>query len=322
MMWRNRILSASIVLGLTALFMFQYPEPLVRAEYSYFFLMTLGYAHFLGGAAASRSRMRAFVPRGVPSGLFAAFLATAVVTLFVTYVSVVQARGLYLYLPLFPPLLALSLWHTAENDLAMQRAYEIGSLRIGAIPRDPDHHLLALGATLLLLAVGIATLNGNSFSGFAVGVDNSWVRLLGAVCGVALGVRSRRWPRRLLATGMIGAALWTPRSTAWLSFGDFFFIVMLYHFVSWLILFADRARANPSESWVLWRRLLVVHLPPILVSGVLLLPHPLLVQLRFLIFVPVIYLFWSLAHITQTVILRGFEASDAGPVAVDGMTVR
>ncbi len=320
MMWRNRILSASIVLAFTGLFMVKFSEPLVRAEYSYFFLMTLGYAHFLGGAVASRARMQAFVPQGVPAGLFLGFVGATLLTGFVAYVSFVQALGLYLYLPLFLPLLALALWHTVENDLGMQRAYAAGSFRIGPIPRDADHHLISIGGTLILLAVGIGTLNGNSFSGIGLGVDNTPVRLLAAACAVAVTLRGPTLQRRLLALGLLGAGLTVPRSITWLSFGDFFFITMLYHFVSWLILFADRAHANPAERWQLWRRLLLVHVPPMLVSAVLL--HPALTQLRFILFMPVIYLFWSLAHITQTAILRRLETRDAGPIAVDGMAVR
>ncbi len=156
-MWRNRVLSLCVVLGFTGIFMGLCPTPLRRAEVSYFFLMTLGYAHFLGGAVASRERMRVFVPRGMPAGLLLGFLIVLVVTGFVGYVAFVQSLGSALYLPLFIPLLSLSLWHTVENDLSMQLAYRASSLRIGPIPRDLGHHLLSLCLSLLLLAFGIGS---------------------------------------------------------------------------------------------------------------------------------------------------------------------
>ena len=154
-------------------------------------------------------------------------------------------------------------------------------------------------------------MNGNSFSGFAAGVDNSPIRFLAVVCALPLMVRGPTLQRRLLGLGLAGAGIAIPRSVAWLAFGDFFFITMLYHFVSWLILFADRARANPGERRRIWLRLLGVHVPPLLVSAALLLPHPALAQLRFLMFLPVIYLFWSLGHILQTALLRGIESRES-----------
>jgi len=80
----------------------------------------------------------------------------------------------------------------------------------------------------------------------------------------------------------------------------------LYHLVSWLLFFVDRARAlrlrgEPGEARRLRTRLLWAHGPPIALAVVLArLSGETVSSLHGLLFAPGPYLFWSVLHVLQT----------------------
>jgi hypothetical protein len=105
----------------------------------------------------------------------------------------------------------------------------------------------------------------------------------------------------------------------WLSFGDFFTLVVLYHLVGWLVFFADRARRlEGQDRRRLLARLGLVHLPPAALAGLLLAwTPPGLAGLRELVFGPGVYSFFALLHVLQTAWIRvpesrGREVRHAG----------
>jgi len=257
---RNRLATSSAVAGFLLATHALWPDPQARAERQYLFVITLGYGHLLGAALFGRRRTASLVPRGTPRPLHGAFVAASVANLFALYAWLSNAS-----LAIFLPLLAVSLWHIVENDLALGRASQEG-LALGALPRSLGQQLTALGTTALLLAAGKFLLSH------------------------------------------------PPRGPRDLSFGDFFSAVTLYHLVQFLVLFADRARAQPrrSKRRRLWLRLAWVHGPPASVCVALLLPpgHR-FAALRYAIFSPQIYLFWSVLHVAQTVAARGLERRPA-----------
>jgi hypothetical protein len=308
---RNRLLTASLVASFLLATRALWPNPQVRAEHQYLLVITLGYGHLIGAAVFSHRRLRNLVPTGVSPRLFWAFVATTVADLFALYAWLSNVSILF-----FLPLLAVSLWHIVENDLALGRSDGEG-LALGALLRRLDARLAALGATALLLALGQSLLGpgemGPALAGSAVArFGNAPARIGAAVCGVALAGMGRR---RSTGIALAGASLCLPGGAArGLSFGDFFSAVTLYHLIQFLVLFADRARAmaDPAARRRLATRLAWVHLPPaILCIALVLEPDGRLATLRYAVFSPAIYLFWSVLHVGQTLAVRGLEPGAA-----------
>ena len=79
----------------------------------------------------------------------------------------------------------------------------------------------------------------------------------------------------------------------------------MYHAVSWILFSLDRARALPRQhaSRLRWR-LLGVHAVPLAVNAAL---WPTLGTSELQASLPLVYLFWSVAHAFQTALSRGFE---------------
>jgi hypothetical protein len=100
----------------------------------------------------------------------------------------------------------------------------------------------------------------------------------------------------------------------WLSFGDFFTMIVLYHLVGWLVFFVDRARRLEGRGRrQLLARLALVHLPPAAFAGLLLAwAPPGVAGLRELVFGPGVYSFFALLHVLQTAWVRGCEARHGG----------
>ena len=263
---RNRLVTSIAVAAFLLATHALWADSQVRAERQYLFVITLGYGHLLGAAVFGRRRIAELVPPAAPRSLTAAFVAVGLTDLFALYAWLSNIS-----LAIFLPLLAGSLWHIAENDLALGRADREG-LALGALPRSLGHQLAALGTAVLLLALGRFLLQPAP---------------QGSIAGV-------------------------------FSFGDFFSAVTLYHLVQFLVLFADRARALPlrAERRRLWRRIAWVHVPPALVCvALLLVPGHGLAGLRYAIFSPQIYLFWSVLHVAQTIAVRGIERRPARALA-------
>jgi hypothetical protein len=162
-------------------------------------------------------------------------------------------------------LLFASVWHTVENDLQLARAYR-GGLRLGALPRAARHHALALIGTLLVGSAALATPDGSAFLRFHT-----------------------------------GAAL----PVLFASLDDIAIAVILYHEVSWLLFFLDRARRLPGAAARTLRwRLVWIHALPVAIGALAGQWLPVFwgyaVSLHF-------YLFWSAAHVLHTAWARGLE---------------
>jgi hypothetical protein len=93
-----------------------WPDAHERAAAQYHFVLTLGYGHLIGAALPA---LRRTLARGALA--CAALLSTAA-TAFSLYAAAVAA-----WPPLVLALVALSVWHIAENDLAMGRALGSGT---------------------------------------------------------------------------------------------------------------------------------------------------------------------------------------------------
>ena len=315
--WSNRLVTASGVATFVLATRVLFPDPQIRAENQYLFVITLGYGHLIGAAAFSLRRMADLVPSGVSRRLFSAFVAVSVANLFALYAWLSNISTAF-----FLPLLAVSMWHIVENDLALGSAYA-ERLALGALPRSLERHLASFGITAVLLAAGQAILTPAEYgpalaaSPFAR-AGSAPMRIAAAACGLALFATRRR---RGLRIALAGASVVLPADVArWISFGDFFSAVTLYHLVQFLVFFADRARALPDTAARRQHalRLGSVHLPPAaLCVALLLLPGERLAALRYAIFSPAIYLFWSVLHVGQTLATRGIERRPApAPQAV------
>jgi len=311
--WRNRGTSTGLVAAFLLATRGMLPEPDARAFWQYLFTITLGYGHLIGALVFGSARHTAAGDGAGAGALRRAFAVTSTLTLFAAYTWALNQVEL-----LFIPLLALSVWHTVENDLGLARAYQAG-LRLGPLPRSLPHHLLSLATSaLLILAAGMTPL----WLPYTERIQASWpgqlgvggLRLFCVVCGAVLIARGPRLPGALLVLG--GLAL-SAGIGAHVTFADLFVAVTLYHLVSWLVFFADRAGrlsrgGRPAEARALWRRIGWVHLPPALLCVALLLPAAEgLAALRFALFSPAIYLFWSVLHVAQTAWSRGVERSAA-----------
>ena len=309
--WSHRLLTSSLVASFLALAHALWPDAEARAENQYLFVITLGYGHLIGAAVFSRRRLRELAPVGVSPRLFGCFAAVGVANLFALYAWLSNVSVAF-----FLSLLSVSLWHIVENDLALESAYD-RELALGALPRGLDRQLASFGITALLMAVGQASLTPADYgpalaASPLVGAGRAPMRIAAAACGLALFATRRR---RGLAVALAGASLVLPADLARsLPFGDFFSAVTLYHLVAFLVLFADRARRLPDRAARrhLALRLGWVHLPPAaLCVALLLAPGARLAALRYAIFSPAIYLFWSVLHVGQTLAARGIERRPA-----------
>jgi len=128
--WRNRVLTTSLVAVFLLASRWLWPEPQTRAERQYLFVITLGYGHLIGACAFARRHAAGLVPAGVAPPLFWSFAAVSVANLFALYAWLSNLSAIS-----FLPLLAVSMWHIVENDLALGRAYQKG-LALGVLPRS------------------------------------------------------------------------------------------------------------------------------------------------------------------------------------------
>jgi hypothetical protein len=170
-----------------------------------------------------------------------------------------------LQLVVLAPMLLVSAWHVVENDLALARAYR-SELRLDPIPRDAAHHAIALVATAVLGLLALATPTGAYYL-------------------------TRQW----------GAALPFQLTTV----PDLATAVLMYHAVSWILFFVDRAKAlpEPEASRLRWR-LLWLHAVPLALNAGLYLWVP---AVHVYAAAPTLYLFGSVLHVVQTACVRGLE---------------
>jgi hypothetical protein len=150
--WRARILTASLVGGFVAATHALWPEPRLRAERQYLLVITLGYGHLIGAASLARRRRVRARPAGPSRLLVRVAVFVGALDLFALYAWLSIRSAAFLL-----ALLAASLWHIVENDLALARAYR-GSLALGALPLSLGHSLAALALTALLGVAGAMAL--------------------------------------------------------------------------------------------------------------------------------------------------------------------
>ncbi len=267
-MGRNRVRAVLVVGGFLGLLYWLSARPDERIAWLYLVALPLGYGHLIGAAVFSRSRTRrSRGPRG--SGLLpSAFAGSSVLSLLAIYtwalhVPVLQALVLV-------PMLLLSAWHIAENDLALGRAYR-SDLRLGPVTRSLRHHGIALALTA---GVGLAALSTGEGASLSYAFFGGWI---------------------------------APRQT-WLTLDELASGVLLYHAVSWLLFFEDRARALRPRAAIEAARLrwhvFTLHAAPLALNAALYLWLP---AVHFYVAAPSLYLFWSVFHALHTAAVRGLE---------------
>jgi len=307
--WRNRLVTAGLVVGCLGGFALALPERDAREQALYLLVISVGYGHLIGAVVFGRRRLAALRPRSVASPLFWSLVVATTANAFALYAWVGRSTSV-----VFVPLLAVSVWHIAENDLGLARAYRHG-LRLGPVGRGPSERASAIGITAVVVALALATLAPEDSRALLTGTGldgvGSLVCRVGAgSCGLLL-LFSRRgaWRAPILGAALVGIAALIPDripATSGVRFGDVFSGVTLYHLVSWLVFSMDRARAVGGEQGVrAVRRLVGVHVAPLTVcAGLLGWSDPGALVLQEALFSPAIYLFWSVLHVIQTAIVR------------------
>ena len=140
---RFRLITTAVVAVLLVASHAALPDVRERAFAQYAFVITLGYGHLLGAALGVRWHRE----RSLLGG---AFGVVTIATLFAVYV---EALAAWSWLGL--PLLALSVWHFTENDVALAEALRTGCA-VGPLPRDAKTHGVALAAAALVVACAVA----------------------------------------------------------------------------------------------------------------------------------------------------------------------
>jgi hypothetical protein len=165
-------------------------EAETRTYLQYLFVITLGYGHLLGAALGARGGVRV-------SPLTRIFMVTTIATGFALYVEGVRAWSGLAF-----ALLALSVWHFTENDVAMARALCTGAA-LEPLPRNGRAQLLPIAAAATLVCAALVAspdpgLLGDLFSAATLFHQAGWLVFL-----VARGTR----PLRLLALHAPAVAL-------------------------------------------------------------------------------------------------------------------
>jgi hypothetical protein len=312
--WRNRLVTAGLVVGCLGGFTLAWPDRDAREQALYLLVISVGYGHLIGAVVFGRRRLAALRPRSVASPLFWSLVVATTANVFVLYAWIGRSTSV-----LFVPLLAVSVWHIAENDLGLARAYRHG-LRLGPVGRGLTERVSALGITALVVALALATLSPDDTQALLAGTGleragNLAYRVGAATCGFLIFFSTRgAGSTRVLGAVVVATAAVIPDTiplTSGVGFSDVFSAVTLYHLVSWLVFSADRARAEGGQQAASTvGRLFAVHVPPVAVCGGLLWwPDPGAVLLQKALFSPAIYLFWSVLHVVQTALARRSAAA-------------
>ena len=188
---------------------------------------------------------------------------------------------------------------------------------MGPLPRSRDHQIAAIVGAALLAAIGqqlLAPAAGEALLGgkLAAELGQALLRVVALGGGSWLTARSRGGTRAFgAAVALATGTLWlVPSLLSNVSFGDFFSALTLYHLVQFLLFFVDRVRSLPDRAVrrARIRTFAWVHAPAFAVcTGLVLLPGEELAALRYALFSPSIYLFWSVLHVAQTLVVRGLE---------------
>jgi hypothetical protein len=300
---RNRAASAGLVGLYVAAAGIALPDEARRGALHYLVVATIGWGHLLGslrlGRVASRSALRA------------ACLAVALANALLLYLLALER-----WPALVLGMLAISVWHAAENDAALEQAYANGH-RLGPPSRSTGARLAGAGPTLLVVALAGGALPPAELGPLLaasplVAAAPALAAAGAATAGLALVAGGERRRLGLLLAGA-GSALCAFGAPSALAFADVFAAASLHHLVSWLLLLAGRARADsredPGRARLLLRRVAAAHAAPVLVLWLLPLAGPGAAALRTWLLAPPLYLFASLLHVAYTARLRGAGAS-------------
>jgi hypothetical protein len=263
--WANRAASAALVAGYLAAAAFAIPDAERRAALHYAVVTGFGYGHLLGAAKLPGS-----------SALARACWALGVVNALLLYGLAIER-----WPALVLALLAVSVWHTVENDLALGAAYAAHH-RLGPHPLRLAALAPCAAGTALVLALSAATLGPGEIAPI--------------LDGVPLAAAAHR---ALLALGMARR----------IHFGDVFAAATLHHLVSFALLLAARARALARRDRGAGERLALraaaCHAIPIALLAILPLAGPEAGAARSALLSPAHYLFVSVLHVLQTTARRG-----------------
>jgi hypothetical protein len=218
--------------------------------------LPLGYGHLLGAWLFARRARRPQLAGSLLTGL-------TLLNLLAAYLWALRRPGLA---PgVLVPMLLISAWHIAENDLALARAGR-EDLRLGRVPRAAGPH-------------GVA-----------------------AVWAAAIGLLALTTPAGAHVSMQALGRLTLPVQHA-LSLEEIASAVLLYHAVAWVVFFERRARAMPrAPAWRLRRRLLLLHALPLAASAACFLWLP---GVHAWLASPALYLFASVLHAFHTAAARG-----------------
>jgi hypothetical protein len=241
---RFRLVTVSLVATFLVASHLASREAEARSYGQYLFVITLGYGHLLGAALGARRGARV-------SPLTRAFVAATIATGFALYV-----EGVTAWPGLAFALLALSVWHFTENDVAMARALRTGAA-FEPLRRDGRAQLLPIAvATAIVAAALVASPEpgplGDLFSAATLFHLVGWLVFL-----IARGAR----PLRLLALHappfVLCGLLLAWRSDAAQELREWVFSPAIYlywaslHVVHTIVLRRSSGRAGP----VTWLRI-------------------------------------------------------------------
>lgn len=314
--WRNRLLSATTVLIYMMLTQLLIADPIGRADFHYGTVITLGYGHLLGAAFFGRERLLGALTQAAkrmtgkreewlehlsPDALSRLVWLCLLILLLLIYAgySFLLSWGAGLALAM----LAISTWHSVENDLALESTYG-SQLRLGALSISPARHLSAVGITAVLLAWGSAAVFEHSAAAWAVYA----LRATATLCGAFMVLRAKGSRSEWKGLFLIGASALSPHwilGRGEVGLSDLFTTSVLYHLVSWGWLSIERCRRSDTRPRMA-RDLVVIHLIPLfLLAGTFAWPEAWGQSLRDSFLSPFVYLFWSAGHVLQTAWLRG-----------------
>jgi len=294
-----------------------WPRADERIFVQYAFVASLGYGHLVGCGWSSLRRNAAL--HGSTSRVAILRIANLMVAAGVCLA--VYSGGLHASVQALWPLLAILLWHVAENEAALPR-----------LCRDPravvhgreQPQALALALAIALLALAVAGVeegsglprwlvsNQRAVSTHAGGAG----ALVFILAGIAARLRGRSASMWFVAAALCGGvAGFGPRLAGFLSFGDVSTGVVLYHLMSWLFLMGSRAaahrRVGRREGLRAVRLLVVSHAAPWLLCGAAVFWGPTGGgATSALLLAPGIYLFWSALHTLHTAYERGVGVKD------------
>jgi hypothetical protein len=138
-----RLITLGVVVAFLALTHAAIPGAEERAWCQYRFVIALGYGHLIGAALGSRGPGRA-------SPLALGFAGATLACGFALYL-----EGVAAWPGLAFALLALSVWHFTENDVALARALAAGTAP-GLLPRRTREHALPIVAAAAVVGAALA----------------------------------------------------------------------------------------------------------------------------------------------------------------------